>query len=887
MPLPRSPRAALFCPTASGLAAALLFALTAGMSPVQAAAARAGGAATAGGAGVLSALPTPPDPSAVALADAQKRFRQGDYEGALAAAEKGTTDDIFNEEWWRLRAESLMQLGRYEEARAQLARALSYNPTGVRLRLLAREAARFTNREDEAKNQLQSVTTLITSRRTGATPPEYLAALGEAALAIGAEPKLVLENFLRPAIRGNPPQRDAVRAAGQLALDKHDFALAARTFTDGLKLFTGDPDLLGGLAAAFKGSGEGEQFLSYAAQALEANPRHAPTRLLLADHLIDTEQYPLAREMLKKILEVNALQPEALALLAAIEEFENHPAEAAAAREKALSTWRNNPAVDHILGAKLSQHYRFKDGAAAQRRALAMDDAFTPARIQLAQDLLRLGQVDEGWELVARAHKEDGYDVEAFNLVTLHDHLGEYTAVEDEHFIIRMAKSEAPVYGQRALALLNRARVRLTEKYGIELPQKTTVEIYAEPGDFAVRTFGVPGVGGFLGVCFGSVITVNSPASSSANWEAVLWHEFTHVVTLTMTNNRMPRWLSEGISVYEETQANPAWAQLMSLNYRDLIIEGKMKPVSNMSAAFLTADDSREVGFAYFQSSLIVKFLVEKYGFDKLKELLRTLADGTHINDALRRQLAPLDQLDDAFALYARDTAKKLGGDLDLTRPDPDAGPLTAALAALSAKNFYTRLGEIRELAQKEDWAAAKAKLLELTAGGLYLPGAENPHHLLAQVAFKLNDTATERAALTTIAEHEGDAVEPVIRLLALANDAKDEAGIRRWADAWLAINPLAAAPWRALLGVHERAATPTAAIEDARVLLHLDPPDLPNIHYRLARQLLAANDLTGARRHVLQALEDAPRFRAAYELLAKLPAVPEAAAAPPATTTP
>jgi hypothetical protein len=70
-------------------------------------------------------------------------------------------------------------------------------------------------------------------------------------------------------------------------------------------------------------------------------------------------------------------------------------------------------------------------------------------------------------------------------------------------------------------------------------------------------------------------------------------------------------------------------------------------------------------------------------------------------------------------------------------------------------------------------------------------------------------------------------------------------------------------------------------------VLLHLDPPDLPNIHYRLARQLLAANDLVGARRHVLQALEDSPRFRAAYELLAKLPAVPEAAATPPAATTP
>ena len=48
----------------------------------------------------------------------------------------------------------------------------------------------------------------------------------------------------------------------------------------------------------------------------------------------------------------------------------------------------------------------------------------------------------------------------------------------------------------------------------------------------------VTGGAGFLGVCFGSVITANSPASQSAspaNWQSVLWHEFCHVVTLQKT----------------------------------------------------------------------------------------------------------------------------------------------------------------------------------------------------------------------------------------------------------------------------------------------------------------------------------------------------------------
>ena len=84
------------------------------------------------------------------------------------------------------------------------------------------------------------------------------------------------------------------------------------------------------------------------------------------------------------------------------------------------------------------------------------------------------------------------------------------------------------------------------------------VEIFPQKKEFAVRTFGLPGADGLLGVCFGRVITANSPASQGehpSNWEAVLWHEFCHVVTLSKTHNKMPRWLSEGISVYEEGQA--------------------------------------------------------------------------------------------------------------------------------------------------------------------------------------------------------------------------------------------------------------------------------------------------------------------------------------------
>src|SRR5690606_27397052 len=143
-------------------------------------------------------------------------------------------------------------------------------------------------------------------------------------------------------------------------------------------------------------------------------------------------------------------------------------------------------------------------------------------------------------------------------------------------------------------------------RYGLELTEPTVVEIFSDPKDFGVRTFGMPDNPGYLGVCFGRVITANSPAATrgnSVNWEAVLWHEFCHVVTLQLTANKMPRWLSEGISTYEERLANPAWGEQLTPKYRNMILQGEMTPVSSLSAAFLTPKSGLHLQFAYYQSS--------------------------------------------------------------------------------------------------------------------------------------------------------------------------------------------------------------------------------------------------------------------------------------------
>ena len=79
------------------------------------------------------------------------------------------------------------------------------------------------------------------------------------------------------------------------------------------------------------------------------------------------------------------------------------------------------------------------------------------------------------------------------------------------------------------------------------------------------------------------------------------------------------------------------------------------------------------------------------------------------------------------------------------------------------------------------------------------------------------------------------------------------------------------------------------------RTLIQLDVPERADGHYQLAALLHKRGDAVEARRHVLMALEETPRYRAALRLLldmnrarassAAAPAVPETLLPSPPTT--
>jgi tetratricopeptide (TPR) repeat protein len=811
---------------------------------------------------------------AQSLTEAKTYFRTGEYAKCIDAAKKQIENGSLPEDWRIFKIESELALGRYKDALASIEEAKTTYPFSIRVLWLEREVRRYNGESPKAKEILAEMASNIERANWRYRDAENMVIVGQFFLELGADAKQVRVDIFKQVQTQSPNFPSSFITAAELALAKNDYALAAEDFQKALKLDDENPRVLYGLARSFESS-DPKKAEEYVNQALKINPRHVPSLLLVAENHLAAERYDVTEEVLAKVLEVNPSEPNAWAIRSVVAHLDSDEKKEKEAREKALANWKDNPHVDYLIGKFLAQKYRFAEAAEAQKRALAFDPTFLPAKMELSNDLLRLGDEEQGWKLAEEVFEADNYNVVAHNLTTLRDHMQKFRTLKSDGFLVRMDAKEAEIYGPRVLEVLRDARKVLTEKYQVELPETVAVEIFPKQQDFAIRTFGLPGGAGFLGVCFGNVITMNSPASQGStpsNWEAVLWHEFCHVITLTKTRNKMPRWLSEGISVYEERLKNKSWGQSISPVYRAMILGDDLTPVSKLSGAFMQPPSGEHLMFAYYESSIVVEYIVNEYGHEALLAILDDLGKGLKINDAIARHAAPLEKVDAGFEKSIRNLANNFAKGAEFT--DAESLPKRRESAALKAwltdhPNSFTGLQQYAmALIREKQWEAAKEpidKLLQLVPE---YAEEDSPFLMKAKVSRELGETDEELALLEKMASLNADAVDTYRRLAELHSERNDWQAAILNAQRILAVNPLIPEPYRILAAAGEKTGDRDAAISGLRTLSIMDPYDPADIHFRTARLMEQAGRRDEARKHALMALEEAPRYQAAHELL-------------------
>lgn len=815
---------------------------------------------------------------------AQELIDKGEYEQAIEMAQLQVDKKTWNENWPRILASALLIQGKTEQAMKVYEDSLERFGDSMRLKLLGHQIYLENNLPQKAKQQLDELTAFVQRSPWKYSAKSELVPLGEFFLLKDEDPKQVLKLCFDQAVKTNPKNIDAHKAIAKMAIEKSDYQVAADAITKALKISDTNPDLHQ-LAFQTWYQSDRTKAAEHLQKALELNPKHIPSLLLEAQALIDRENYEQAQTVLNQVESINPSSSILWALRAAIAHLKNDHKNEAQYRSRALEKRHLNPNVDYTIGKNLSMHYRFAEGAKYQQRALTADPNFHPAQTQLAQDLLRLGNEAQGWEMVQQARRSDPFHVTNYNLQILKTELDKYTSIDIPGFILRMDKQEAELFADRVAETLTQARSTLVKKYKANLQEPIIVDLFAKQRDFAIRTFGLPGGEGFLGVCFGQVITANSPTALSAehNWQSVLWHEYCHVITLQLTENKMPRWLSEGISVYEEKQRNPAWGEPPQPHYIHWIRSGDFSPPSQLSSMFLAPSNPERLQFAYFIASWVVQFFVEQFGHDGLLQLLEDLRNGLEISQALARRTGSIDGFDQAFRNYAVERAKQIAPNLDLQPSDPSTHNSTS-LASYSILH-----SELNQSINEKNWDQARTKAIALV--DLWPTDPSNANALRKWIAIEntTGNTISERQALIKLIEIDPHDSAPLKRLVEIDLASHDFLSVKQWCQAILAIRPDHAPTLDSLATASEKLNHPSSTINALLALSLLDPIDPANLNLRLAQahRQLALNTtqteepLRKAKRYCLKALEESPRYEQALQLLQEL-ASPTPLPAPP-----
>jgi tetratricopeptide (TPR) repeat protein len=608
-------------------------------------------------------------------------------------------------------------------------------------------------------------------------------------------------------------------------------------------------------------------------EALNSNPSYVPAHVLLAQVALDDGKRDEAKESLRKALAVNPNSLEARSIDAAIAFLEDRKADFDA---KVADILKINPRYSDVyrLAAEVSSHnYHYIEAADFAKRAVALDPDDAQANAALGLQLLRTGDEPGARVVLERAFKDDPYDVVTYNLLSMMDSLDKFVTIRDGDVVVRMSADEAPVMREHVVPFAKESLEKLSKQWDFKPTGPIIVEMFPKHDDFAVRTQGLPGMIGALGVCFGQVVVFDSPKARTPgefSWQETLWHELTHVITLQMSNNRVPRWLTEGISVWEEAQARPDWGRETTVQFAQALEQGKPLKLRNLNEGF---QDPELIVLSYYQASQIVDYLVKTYGEAKLHAFVRAFGRGLDTEAALKEIYGVgIDQVQSGLdAAFDRDFGSMRKALKKIDIPQNATAEQLAAMAQANPDSFavHMRLAAAR---QKAGDAAGAIRALEQAAKLLpAIQGKQNPNLAIAEIALEQKNSARAIEALDAFLKVDGndiDAARQRAQLLEPMGDAtRTAAAYLRVVDADPFDSHAQTIVGRAALQRKDA----NAAIRAFRAALGAKPADVASAHYDLAQAYLLGGRNAEAKQETLAALEVAPSFEPAQDLLLKI----------------
>jgi cellulose synthase operon protein C len=693
----------------------------------------------------------------------------------------------------------------------------------------------------------------------------------EAARALD-DPRLANSHF-QAAARQYPDDPYLLTRWGELYVATHQNNEAIRLFQESLELDPGYWPATLGLAKVATGRFE-DRARQWTAEVLEREPDAIGAHILIAQMDLEEGAYDRAAVRLDQALEIVERRShpplEVYALKASLDlltgEYES------VWTERALSY---NPRYGEVYET-LAYFYvitrRYREAIALLRRAIELKPDLYSAHAELGVNLLRHNEVDEAQRHLAIAYRGDPYSAKIVNTLRLIDSFDNFVVTQHDveietrqdgsgpeprpagaAVILRLHRDEVPILERYVMDLTRRSIETFTERYEFELAEPVIVELYPQQDDFAVRTAGLPGIG-LLGVAFGYLVAMNSPSArpeGDFHWGTTLWHEIAHIFTLGATHHLVPRWFSEGVSVFEEWRTGPLPGRHIPPPVFEAMKEGQLLPVADLDQGFVRPTYRNQVIVSYMQAGLICEYIADRWGQPGLAAMLRHYRDGLDTSEAIETALGITpEQFDRDFKAHL----------------DAEFGELLSGFEA-----WQRALQRAMEAAQNSEWTAAREVAESAIAQFPAYVGSGSAYLVEARASDELGERA---AAIETLAEYHRRGGHDPAALMRLSRWL-DEDGRRDEAMAVLG-DVIWVAPMQE--GLHTQlgdwlldAGHAEEALAEYQIMMAMRPQDQAAAHLRLARAHIALEDRASGREHLLYALDIAPHYREAQQLLMEI----------------
>ncbi len=712
-------------------------------------------------------------------------------------------------------------------------------------------------------------------------PADELFAVATAVKYLGIRDGVLFQDALRAydeAIAADPSDFRAQVMVGRLFLEKFNGPDADAAFRAVLRRNESHPEALIGLARAMQFNGT-PGVMDQIDAALEVNPNLVEARIMKGLQHLGAGNHEGAREEADLALEVNPASLEALTLLAASHYLLGEVSEYTRIKSQVARLSPQYPEMFNTLADLAVQNRRYRDAVELATQAVELDPLSWRGWGLIGINQLRLGEIEAARTNVEKAFQGDQANPWFKNTLDLMDTFENYETTEDETFLLVLHDREAELLRPYIQEVARESYEALRARYGAYTPPlPIRIEVYPSHADFSVRTVGLAGIGA-LGVTFGSVVAMDSPSArplGEFNWASTLWHEMAHVFHLGLSNHSVPRWFSEGLAVHEQRRAAPGWGFPTAPSFIRAYKQGLVLPVSELDNGFMSPQYAEQVLHSYYVSSLVFEFIEGRWGFDPILAMLHGYGEGRSTEEMVVEYLGiGMDELDESFdeflQLRLARPLKAIGDTRESTPPQGDPLIYFPRISRENPGSFVAQMGAGR--AFFDAGRADDAEKYFRTAVQLFptYAGADGPFWYLAQIHEGRGELEQAANALTQLNSLNESHYEARLKEADVREEIGDVGGAAQALDGAVTIYPYE-------IALHERLASLNAGlgnldnvVRERRAVVALDPVDRAEALYRLGRAQLDVGDLSGARRSTLDALEIAPTFDAALELLLEI----------------